>query len=100
MTDTPKTAAPVRKTRRSGTRATGTTTVAKSATTPAPRKAPQEVTFSLAKLQETKGRIHFDQSTTVDGHDTGCVGKFYAPLGTKEVKVTLVGMTLPTSDDD
>lgn len=51
----------------------------------------QKITATLAPLADTKNYSTFDISKDVDGNATGCVGKFYAPLGTETVRVQIVG---------
>lgn len=72
------------------------TTAKKPATRkPAPKKTqpPAEVAveFELAYLGETRRYATFNQERDVNDNQTGCVGKFYAPLGTTSVKVILTG---------
>lgn len=76
------------------------TTAGKAATAPAkprrpaPKKAAQveaSFTFDLAPVGDTKNFSLFDQGTDVNGNKTGCVGKYYAPLGTTAVQVTITG---------
>lgn len=56
-----------------------------SVTVPAPDPAVQRVPLSLRHVSDTKSYTVWKPE---DG--TGCVGTFYAPLGTKEVRVLLV----------
>lgn len=58
-------------------------------TAPAPEaveETAQKVTFELEAKGTTKTFAKFEAPA-----GTGCVGTFYAPLGTKTVKVLLVG---------
>lgn len=89
-TNTPRTARPPRKP------AASRTTAAKAKATEAPpaeevAAATQALTFSLAQLGDTKNYSTFDISQDVNGNATGCVGKFYAPLGTQVVKIRVEG---------
>lgn len=80
-----------------------TRTPAKPAVKPAAKAAPAKaapepeaaatvkVAFAVAKGDETKSYQKFDLSKDLDGNATGCVGTVYAPLGTMEVKIQLVG---------
>lgn len=85
---------------RSRARSTTAKTTATKATTAAKTTPPveeeasgevQKITVTLAPLADTKNYSTFDISKDVDGNATGCVGKFYAPLGTETVKVLIVG---------
>lgn len=77
-------------------RARSRSTAAKTAATKAAPPKPaddgrQKLTFSLAYIADTKSYSTWDLSKDVDANATGCVGKLYAPLGTEEVKVLVVG---------
>lgn len=92
-TNTPRTARAPRKPAASRTTAAKAKTTATEAP-PAEEVAaatPQTLTFSLAQLGDTKNYSTFDISQDVNGNATGCVGKFYAPLGTQVVKIRVEG---------
>lgn len=80
---------------RTRTRKPAGTAAAKAAPAPTPKEEPtestQKLTFSLASMGDTKNYSTFDISTDVNGNATGCVGKFYAPLGTEVVKILVEG---------
>jgi hypothetical protein len=50
-----------------------------------------KVSFTLAHGEDTKSFAKFPLDKDADGNATGCVGTVYAPLGTTEVKVLLIG---------
>jgi hypothetical protein len=52
----------------------------------------QKVRFKLgASVEETKSYAKFSLAKDADGNATGMVGTVYAPLGTEEVLIMLVG---------
>lgn len=92
MAETKATAAPQRRPR--GATGTATKTAAKPATAPKTTKAVEEtpaapetvkVQVNLVYTGDTKKYAKFEPPA-----DSGCVGTFYAPLGTDEVKVLLI----------
>lgn len=72
-----------------------------AATKPAPKATPavaeevQRVQVTLGEMtEETKSFAKFNLKWDADGNDTGMVGTLYAPLGTRTVKILLVGEEL------
>lgn len=88
-----KTTTPRTRTPRKPATSRTTATKSKAAETPSTEDvaATQALTFSLAQLGDTKNFSTFDISQDVNGNATGCVGKFYAPLGTEVVKIKVEG---------
>lgn len=57
-----------------------------------PTDAPVRVAITLgAQVSETKNYAKFDLAKDDEGNDTGMAGNLYAPLGTEEVRVALIG---------
>lgn len=80
-----------RRARRSApasTKAATGATKAKKATVPA-----ETLTFDVAPMGPSKKGTYtvFDVATDAAGNETGCVGKFYAPLGATGLSVTVTG---------
>lgn len=99
MTET-KTAAPRRRSRAAASKATDDTAKAAPRRPRAKKPEPtaQEYTFDLEPMGETRNYTLFDQSTDRSGTSTGCVGKFYAPLGTTRVVVTVTNAEMGEDD--
>ena len=85
-----------RKRAATSTRATAAKAApAKAAPAKAAPPAEEEVTKVAVTLgeafEETKSYAKFNLKYDADGNDTGMVGTVYAPLGTEQVRVLLVG---------
>jgi hypothetical protein len=95
MADTAtKTAAPRKRTAGAKAAAAKTTpkVTPKATTVAPPAEETQRIQLTLAgPYEETKSYAKFDLKADVDGNSTGCVGTLYAPLGTRTVKILLVG---------
>lgn len=57
----------------------------------APADDRMAIVFAPAPKGATRRYTTFDLSMDIDGNATGCVGTVYAPPGTEEVKVQLIG---------
>lgn len=88
----PKTTNPRRRAARSTTTAKPAT-AKPAARKPAPKKTTEtSFTFELAPSGETKNYSLFDTKTDAAGNETKCgFSKFYAPLGTTSVSITITG---------
>lgn len=84
----PNTTTPRARRAASGTKATAkpAATPKAAATPPTTEDGLTRVTLELVKGDDTKSFATFQPPK-----DSGCVGKFYAPLGTETVKVLLIG---------
>lgn len=78
----------------SGTKTAAPKTAAPKATAPkaaAPTPPVTEDGTTRVKLELVKGNDTRSYSVFTPPADSGCVGKFYAPLGTETVMVLLIG---------